>query len=263
MYNVLARIYDTHKMYKWYGNNLEEYEYAGAWEPFVRDFDPTLNINIMPNSVLPSFPDTNNIQRDLNEFIINYSKGNVEKWLKKKPAIYKNHVNNLLVKDESGTEWVCLYQYSKINNSSDGSFHTDHGSQEIFAMSQSYFVNKSDLNAFKSFLSDKNFIGRRFPEFIRRYCFFNREYYWAPGLLDSIDDQWIDVVDDPTDYFKKYNIPKIGQILPSIVEFMWEAEYDASQENTISFNIPCKEFFNYFKLEPKEYEGVFMNHTEN
>lgn len=257
MYNVLARIYDTHKMYKWYGNNLEEYEYAGAWEPFVRDFDPTLNINIMPNSVLLSFPDTNNIQRDLNEFIINYSKGNVEKWLKKKPAIYKNHVNNLLVKDESGTEWVCLYQYSKINNSSDGSFHTDHGSQEIFAMSQSYFVNKSDLNAFKSFLSDKNFIGRRFPEFIRRYCFFNREYYWAPGLLDSIDDQWIDVVDDPTDYFKKYNIPKIGQILPSIVEFMWEAEYDASQENTISFNIPCKEFFNYFKLEPKEYEGVF------
>ena len=257
MYNVLARIYDTHKMYEWYGNNREEYEYAGAWEPFVRDFDPTLNINIMPNSVLPSFPDTNNIQRDLNEFIINYSKGNVEKWLKKKPAIYKNHVNNLLVKDESGTEWVCLYQYSKINNSSDGSFHTDHGSQEIFAMSQSYFVHKSDLNAFKSFLSDKNFIGRRFPEFIRRYCFFNREYYWAPGLLDSIDDQWINVVDDPIDYFKKNNIPNIGQILPSIVEFMWEAEYDASQENTISFNIPCKEIFNYFKLEPKEYEGVF------
>ena len=257
MYNVLARIYDTHKMYEWYGNNREEYEYAGAWEPFVRDFDPTLNINIMPNSVLPSFPDTNNIQRDLNEFIINYSKGNVEKWLKKKPAIYKNHVNNLLVKDESGTEWVCLYQYSKINNSSDGSFHTDHGSQEIFAMSQSYFVHKSDFNAIKAFTSDKKHIDRYFPDAIRRYCFFNREYYWAPGFLKTINGEWTGLFDDPTTCSSNYDIEKLGLLLPTFTTFMWESQYDASQEGTILFNIPCKEFFNYYKLESKEYDGVF------
>lgn len=124
-------------------------------------------------------------------------------------------------------------------------------------MSQSYFVHKSDFNAIKAFTSDKKHIDRYFPDAIRRYCFFNREYYWAPGFLKTINGEWTGLFDDPTTCSSNYDIEKLGLLLPTFTTFMWESQYDASQEGTILFNIPCKEFFNYYKLESKEYDGVF------
>ena len=50
MHNILARITDYSKMLKEpYTCNLKERYYEGPWEPFVRDFDPTINENICNN----------------------------------------------------------------------------------------------------------------------------------------------------------------------------------------------------------------------
>lgn len=43
-YNILARVSDAHMLKDW---NESPYPYEGAWEPYVRDFDPTLNINFL------------------------------------------------------------------------------------------------------------------------------------------------------------------------------------------------------------------------
>ena len=50
MYNILARITDYSKMLKEpYTSNPKERYYEGPWEPFVRDFDPTINEHICNN----------------------------------------------------------------------------------------------------------------------------------------------------------------------------------------------------------------------
>ncbi|MCY7264593.1 hypothetical protein K6W19_31225, partial [Pseudomonas protegens] len=42
-YNVLARLSDTHKLLGSYSDDKKDIQYNGPWNPYVRDFDPTLN----------------------------------------------------------------------------------------------------------------------------------------------------------------------------------------------------------------------------
>lgn len=56
MYNMLARISDHCKMVdRWNYPEKEDVKFEGAWEPYVRDFDPTLNQNFMVCGAAPKF----------------------------------------------------------------------------------------------------------------------------------------------------------------------------------------------------------------
>lgn len=56
MYNILARVSDHYEMKGRYSiNNDAGITFEGAWEPFVRDFDPTLNYNFMTCEDAPVF----------------------------------------------------------------------------------------------------------------------------------------------------------------------------------------------------------------
>lgn len=57
MYNILARVSDHYKFsdrYRW-NNGEEPEEFDGAWNPYVRDFDPTLNRNFLDDPSCPLF----------------------------------------------------------------------------------------------------------------------------------------------------------------------------------------------------------------
>ena len=59
MYNILARVSDTNNVKSWDWNDEIGVAYEGSWNPYVRDFDPTLNIKIHlketnPKMSLPS-----------------------------------------------------------------------------------------------------------------------------------------------------------------------------------------------------------------
>ena len=56
MFNLLARISDQCKMIdRWNYPEKEDVQFEGAWEPYVRDFDPTLNQNFMVCEAAPRF----------------------------------------------------------------------------------------------------------------------------------------------------------------------------------------------------------------
>ena len=55
MYNILARVSDHNVMKKGWYDSAEEVIFEGAWEPYVRDFDPTLNIHFMNSKEAPCF----------------------------------------------------------------------------------------------------------------------------------------------------------------------------------------------------------------
>jgi len=40
---------------------------------------------------------------------------------------------------------------------------------------------------------------------------------------------------------------------------LWEEEYDASQEETTSFDLPCKDIFEQLSLSQREHDGFFFD----
>lgn len=51
----------------------------------------------------------------------------------------------------------------------------------------------------------------------------------------------------------------VGTLRPTHVDYIWGAEYDASQEETQSFMMPVKELIDFFHLEQKMYDGYFYD----
>lgn len=49
------------------------------------------------------------------------------------------------------------------------------------------------------------------------------------------------------------------KVIPAYSHLLWEEEYDASQDDTTSFDVPCKELIDYLHLEQKEYDGYYFN----
>lgn len=52
-YNILARVSDHHQIENSWSEKQNPYE--GSWEPYVRDFDPTLNNHFLRSNELPEF----------------------------------------------------------------------------------------------------------------------------------------------------------------------------------------------------------------
>ena len=51
----------------------------------------------------------------------------------------------------------------------------------------------------------------------------------------------------------------IAKVISSYSNLAWESEYDASQDETTSFLLPCEELIKYLKLNFKEYDGCFYS----
>ena len=51
----------------------------------------------------------------------------------------------------------------------------------------------------------------------------------------------------------------IGVILHSTSDLLWEGEYDATKEETISHSVPCAEIIKTLGLEQKEYDGCYYD----
>lgn len=289
MYNILARISDTNLIKGW---DDESHSYQGAWEPYVRDFDPTLNCNFLMPSNLPIF---DLLENKTDEFAPSNNESEIREWAKTTCALFDCH-SKLMLKDTSGQSWVLLKQYKDIKNKQymldNHSIGFANGSQEIWAMSHGYIVKKSEFDILKNDLEKKNFMGRWFPEAYDVYQIFNREYAWSPSYKHFFGEYWIDYEvetdekiikkypDEIIDLVKLYNGKNdeennevaqdeqewdlvetiketLGQVMPTSSHLMWEENYDASQEKTTAFDIPCKDILDYLQLEQNEYDGYF------
>lgn len=251
MYNILARVSDKHKLKDWDRGIIS---YEGPWNPYVRDFDPTLNCNFLVNPNIPCI----NIENNESIFAFpDLTDQSIQEWIRVKGDNYENFKEKLIFEDDNGEEWVALNYFEKIQNKqyqqSKGKRGFEKGAQEIWGMAQGYFVKGENFISLKKDLEKKNFIGRVFPESSSNYQLFNREYVWSPGCKDIFKDYW-----------KEYRVEKntvetIYEILPAYSRVLWEEEYDASQDETIAFDIPCTNIIEYLQLEQKKYDGYFYS----
>lgn len=286
MYNILARISDRHLLNDY---NDKYRKYKGAWEPYVRDFDPTINYNSLVSSDVPKFNFGDFNKESL--FTEAETDEEIKIWASTDIDFFVEHKNDLMLKDALGTEWVLLHQYKKFYNkkyeeNKRGSLLSN-GNQQLWKMSMGYFVDENIFEDFKENFNDSNFYGRWFPEIRETYQLFCREFAWSKGYEyafgDGKSDVYIDSDEFETDKIVKpvykedgdnllfefiesdYRTNKqllVGQVIQSYLIYLWECQYDASQKDAISIYMPCKEIIDCFKLIQKDYDGYFYDDNQ-
>lgn len=283
-YNILARVSDRHMLHNY---NEPSSPYIGPWQIHVRDFDPTLNCNFIVSKDLPEFI----LDEDyIDDFISDKSDlGVAEKWTKKNCQLFKNISNKIMIRDSSDIQWVKLFSYDNVENKDDNdeSSYFCTGKQDIWLKSDGYFVNKKQFANIKIAISNHRISGERLSGGFNITSLFLREYPWSISYHTLDNDSWSDyniytgeekevtyegveldsskLEEGILQFHKKSCTGKekikksIAKVISSYSNLAWESEYDASQDQTTSFLLPCEELINYLKLNFKEYDGCFYS----
>lgn len=292
MYNILARVSDTNKVE---GDSEKNDDiYKGSFEPYIRDFDPTLNDNFLISPDIPDFIPKKNWD---NIFVSDLGEDTtlITQWVESENLYFSSHADKLMLTDSLGEEWILLNQYEEIKEGEKELFDNSKQEHRVWSMSHSYIVKEEEFENFKNTLQSKNFMGRWFPEPRNSYQLFNREYPWSYGCNDLLINDWQsyeintgetytikhsgkmpkfeEVINEngeiedeiitfeegtweTVEHKKKY----IGKIMPTYLELTWEEEYDYStQERYKKFIFPNKHIFKYLNLHQKQFHGYYYN----
>ncbi len=263
-YHILALVSDKYEYDDKYFDE-KGLKYYGSWRPYVRDFDPSLDL--LSREKVYDFPFS--ITQPIYD---NWSK--CENWVNDYEDVI-NFGEYIKVTDTQGKDWIMLKGFSKYISTP--RYDIDH--KEVWKMVSGYFIKKKDYDLFISNLSNKNFIGRWFPESHGRYNIFSREFSWSPAYLDEyrneifkieidtdekeeIDYPFVNIIDfddDVSSFGGKISRNKkkyIGDVLPAWNEYLWEEQYDYSKDSVVSYYLPSKIIIDYFNMEQSQ-NGIF------
>lgn len=250
-YNILARLSDKHKVTDGFWSDKVGDLYKGAWNPFIRDFDPTLNIKLQSDkSDFPSFKLSNiNNCKFLNRDAIDTE---VDSWINNKDEFFKEFSNRFIQKDINGVEWVLLRGHfrheARIDNDGDSGYYYSKGDQVIGLESLLYIISNPSKSITVELLEKSNYVIG--DECRNIYSLYNREFSWSSAYADEFKCN------------DCYRGDENMKIRSAVMNFLWEQEYDASQDSIISFYIPYGRIINDMSLYQKEIDGVFYYNDE-
>lgn len=245
MYNILARISDTHNIRSQDRNDKIGIAYEGPWKPYVRDFDPTLNTKIcskmgIPHIKLPQYGEDEFCDMDASDEVI-------DEWVIKDDKMFKNFPERLVNKDELGREWVSIYldQENKLCPREAEYFGGGYpaGEQHVWTIAAMYISMEATIK--ERDLIKTEFIKQNHSGMVNCCSLFAREYTWSPGYKAEFGKDGYENDESSIKYF------------PAAINFLWEEEYDASQENATSFVIPAGKIIQEMKLQQKKMDGVY------
>ena len=255
MYNILARVSDHYKLSGIYSSqdNEDDFLYEGAWEPYVRDFDPTLNINSMYCAIAPRFKYLDDFIRESHSKDILTNVFNVEQqnsWLKSKGVYFHKLKDILRLTDDDGTMWISLTKYCDTRSN----LETDRLS--IWSWLYAYFLTQEQEDIFKEYFEKgTSIINDDISTHHEAYTIYNREYPWATSCKTFENYAWVKA---------RINTEKeIGHILHTTTNLIWEEIYDASKESTISYEVPCAKLINDLNLSQKEEDSFYYDEEGN
>ena len=321
MYNMLARISDNCKMIERWGRDPKEICYKGAWELYVRDFDPTLNRSFMTCQNAPFFSTLDNhIARGVVENRATDISDNKtqDSWLETEGVFLKDLRETLILIDENGQQWVCLTKYCDTGRK-------DLNTEKLLVWSwlYAYFMTPEQADAFSKYAEKGSFFTGEIASYHETYSVFNREYPWSPSCQEIKEYAWVDaqiktgeketitetvqipdsaqieailqkylrVLDNeeaiseidpvlqsikdkeendaedsdiPEIQFKEVTRQRevekeIGKILHATTDLVWEGIYDATNEDPVSYSLPCASIIEEMGLSQKEADGFFYD----
>lgn len=180
MYNVLARVADHCNKRDEYSQTKSVSKYEGPWDPYVRDFDASLNEKFMADKELPVFEQMIQEQqlfKKENDKILNSEKEEIS-WIKEYPDFFESEKTRAILKDSKGVEWITLVKYADTKNSTKDKL-------QIWNWLYGYFVTKEQFKILKEYASKNEKLLNGditwIPETYTTYC---REYPWSVGCQD-------------------------------------------------------------------------------
>jgi len=249
-YDLLARVSDNYPCYEnSYSREAKVRRYDGPWDPYVRDIDPTITIKRNPENKFEKFwwnP-------------VDYNKWNIpnKEWIFKTDDL-PNPLEMISVFDKDGVEWLVLEVHTSWYEPADiGKDKWENPHKDLWYQVRSYITQKKDHSKIIKWLKEKNFMGRWMPESGKRYELFSREYYWSPACETFRQqyysgESWSEVHDQDTGKF-------VGKVAVTAVDYLWEEQFDASKESTISFYKPTEILFNLLDLQFSKIEGQLLS----
>lgn len=243
-YETMARITDNFKMYNGYGNYEKEVKYKGAFEPYVRDIDPTIVLkNYERNSTF-----TKKFWWDA-EYNFAWDMEN-KKWLEYEKDL--PNLSDILECKNDKERWITLSLYQKFIEPLDTEDILSVTHKDVKLFIRSYIVKKQDIVKFIETLDTKPNLIHELVNLPHCYKMFNMEYY---------DYIAYDVLKD--DYrFEWFKIEDID-IANTTIEYFWEAEFDASKDDVFQICKPSKILYDGLRLKYSKQDIYFVNQDGN
>lgn len=303
MHNILARVSDQCDIDTDYS---ETPKFEGPWEPFVRDFDPTLNFKLTKSDEIPIFDEISELKKATHDEHLKVDVSNIDsvsEWLDSDGIFFAEMPKALILSDSNGTQWIRLSNYIC-------SGREQLKAERLLTWSwlYAYFVTEEQFEQFQVAATDRvDFSSSKGigldPQ---SYSVFNREYPWSPSCdllnksssvesgvvlnmpeekeveqevlnvefleqyLKSLDADSNQVFSDQElnqHLFKKEIVRKpvlkqIGEIIHASMNLVWESEYDASKDNTLSMNVPCPMLIEQLHLHQADIDGLYYDSNE-
>lgn len=303
MHNILARVSDQCDIDTDYS---ETPKFEGPWEPFVRDFDPTLNFKLTKSDEIPVFDEISELKKATRDEHLKVDVSNIDsvsEWLDSDGIFFAEMPKALILSDSNGTQWIRLSNYIC-------SGREQLKAERLLTWSwlYAYFVTEEQFEQFQVAATDRvDFSSSKGigldPQ---SYSVFNREYPWSPSCdllnksssvesgvvlnmpeekeveqevlnvefleqyLKSLDADSNQVFSDQElnqHLFKKEIVRKpvlkqIGEIIHASMNLVWESEYDASKDNTLSMNVPCPMLIEQLHLHQADIDGLYYDSNE-
>lgn len=303
MHNILARVSDQCDIDTDYS---ETPKFEGPWEPFVRDFDPTLNFKLTKSDEIPIFDEISELKKATRDEHLKVDVSNIDsvsEWLDSDGIFFAEMPKALILSDSNGTQWIRLSNYIC-------SGREQLKAERLLTWSwlYAYFVTEEQFEQFQVAATDRvDFSSSKGigldPQ---SYSVFNREYPWSPSCdllnksssvesgvvlnmpeekeveqevlnvefleqyLKSLDADSNQVFSDQElnqHLFKKEIVRKpvlkqIGEIIHASMNLVWESEYDASKDNTLSMNVPCPMLIEQLHLHQADIDDLYYDSNE-
>lgn len=243
LHEMVARLSDNYPMEDRWSNRVTEYN--GTWEPYIRDFDPTMLVQ----GRIPAWyePESrywwNNIK---------YSEWDGERteWTRREDNL-PDPAKVIETEDENGTKWLALEampDWVEPHGEDTGAY------RNLWYQIRSYIIDEDKFADFALWAIDQNFSGRWMPEVSDRYEMFGREYYWSPAYK-YYEDEGItqrEIVDPKSR-------EKVADVELPCVKFLWESEYDYSKPDTVSYLKPSKQLFEGLDMRYSDVDGELVD----
>ena len=233
-YKTLALASD-HFVFKNGGSqNENRRNYEGAWEPYVRDFDPTL----VSKDLLKKQSLVDEISKKENS--VEFSE-KIDPNDKDLPLNLKTITDKLTIQDDK-YEWVSLYSFFQKYSGD------DEKNKLITCTINGFFIKNTELKQYNKF--DKKILLNAIKKADvfappSTYTSYLKEYPWSQSCYDLIEacNSGLEVIGCD---------PKINSILEkftySCCYLLWEEKYDFSKGSVESRFLPNKDLFDKCKL---------------
>lgn len=243
LHEMVARLADNYPMQDRWNDRVTEYD--GTWEPYLRDFDPTMLVQ----SRIPAWfePESRYWWNS-----IEYSEWNEERteWTRKDDNL-PDPAKVIETEDENGTIWIALQampDWTEPHEKDSGVY------RNLWYQIRSYFIDEDKFADFALWAIDQNFGGRWMPEVSDRYEMYGREYYWSTAYK-HFENGGI----TRQEVFDPKSREKVADVELPCVKFLWESEYDYSKPGTVSYLKPSRQLFEGMDMRYSDVDGELVD----